>query len=234
MSQRRRVALGLVFIAAGCSTDDTVRDSEDAGTIAPPSPADAVIVQQVSMPVVTGTSTSALLAPTSAGSMLVVIAELSGASYPNVAEIAAAEQQFSRDRTSILTHVCGRGIEVWSLRSVAAGIEEVVVTTVGPMTARVHVLEVAGLSRFPLVDSQNINGSTPAPPPFVNAEPGYFTLSTIVTCGTITGLDPTSGFVRLETGDGFGIAHHVPSVSGPEAADWTFDGTYSNVIDVYR
>lgn len=229
-----RYILALVYCAA-CGDRADVTRPDDAPD-APYTPQAAIVNSMVSMPI-TGTSATIAIPPTGSGSLLVVGVAVAGAPSNAVQTITLPGGRYLTRDIALNLHGCTRVVETWSAWDIGPGLDHLDIQLAAPVTFSVYVLEVAGLSRFPLSRTQNAGGPTgdlEPPPVTLPAPAGALIVSTITTCDTVTGLAPGSAFSALPIRHGSDLAHFVAPSPGDYGAAWSYTGPVWLGVVTYR
>jgi hypothetical protein len=237
------VACAIGAASAACNSGDGgggAAAGPDAAPVAVPAdaaaaPHAAVVVQHVAGDEATGATHSLPIAATAAGDLLIVAVSIEGTGPGVTAITTSSSQALYRDWFEPIR--CGRDLEVWTLGQVDAGVTSVDVTLRAPATSAVTVLEVSGLSRFPLDSLANLGGPASLPPSDITlpGTPGELVLSSATTCGDTLSLDPASPMTSLGVHLGSGLAYQIAGAPGTYGAHWSLgSGDWFQATLAYR
>jgi hypothetical protein len=229
-----RYVLALVCWAGCGDRADTALP--DAAPDTPYAPQATIVHSMVSMPT-TAMVASIAIPPTGAGNLLVAGIAITGAQGYAVETITfPGERYFTRD-LGVSLNGCNRIIETWSAWDLSPGLDSFEIQLAAPVTFSVYVLEVAGLSRFPLSRTGGVGvpgGEIMAPTPTLPAPAGALIVSMITTCDTVTGLASGSEFTALPIQHGSDLAYLVAASEGDYGAAWSYTGPVWQTIVTYR
>lgn len=231
-------SLALIALAA-CGAEPDAAQPEDAAT-GPLGARDAAIVQHVAVDA-TSAGVTVTLAPTEPHDLVVVAIAIDGGPSDVRVRGASAGGRWLSPDTHPAPSVCGRSVQLWSLRDVMAGLTTIDISLDGAASSHVVAFEIAGLGPYPFTSSQNYFSTSaivPASPPLdatTTAQAGSIVFATLTTCGTAQGLGQPTPFVAEPLGPGMTLAHHLPEETAMVGPHWLFDGADWNQVTIdYR
>ena len=230
-----RAPLCIVLAIAACD-DPSTTTTPDARSALPADPPAAVIVQESMVSPTMGDSFTVPLQATGDGNLVIVAVALDGGGAVGVSRIVASDGR--RFAVTFIggPSICLRTLELWSLRQVDAGVTSVEVHLGVRAMAAAYVIEVSGLSDYPLSPYQGLcSGTPPTPDVTLPVHTGELVIAGVTSCGSTGGLDANSPLTMYPPQLGSGLARMVATTSGPFTAHWQSDTSQScQFITSYR
>lgn len=169
-------------------------------------------------------TTTVRIPPTSADSYLVIVVGGETSARPSVPEpTEALLGMYARDGIGA---PCDNHALIWGIRHVPAGVSTLTFAPYEQLSFAVYVLEFGGA--IPVIGQGHWFGHAwgdhMAAAPLIEAWPGMAVISTLVDCGTVTGVAATSRFAGLDIVAGMNVAYYLPTEHGMYGAYWDDSG----------
>jgi len=169
------------------------------------------------------------IAPTAAGSVVIVAVTQDRETTVNVSSIAdnaaGGGNVYVSAGVRTIDDVCGNTVEIWYATNVKAGATRVTVALDTPAPYELWVMEVSGLSSTAPREAGKTIATQPAATlvsaPLVTTAGRAFVVSTMASCGDGKQLVGGSAFTALPALNGQDTAYLVTTAAGTYAASWT-------------
>lgn len=204
----------LAVLCVGCEANQNTTSQGEAQ--------DVVFINANTQELTITNATNVSIPATTGGSFLVL-----GLSYSEaqIERLMLGDRPFDPWLRSSISD-CGNKItELWILPDAPGGFDTISVRTASEAKLSFAELEFGGLESRP--DFTSISGDPvkAAMAPALPADPGQVVISTLTSCGTLTGMSPESLFTTpVSQASDSSIAFIIATEHGVYGAEWSYDG----------